>query len=129
MYCFRVRNFSNSNIASVLILCACGVDVVCDFGIMASFSLEDEAFFFSQKPNEDVANDPFRVLNNSGLHNNSGISVEAHYSDISDAEDFQIPCSQRRSAERSVLFFWGFHLDLFVNLIILLTARLILVSF
>ena len=64
------------------------------FDTMASFLLEDEAFFFSQRSSSDISAIQQEV-------STSNVSVEAHYSDISD-DDFEIPSSQKRSAERSV---------------------------
>ena len=62
---------------------------------MASFSLEDNAMFFSQRNNDEEV-DPFSVLQDGEKFNSTAVSVEAHYSDISDVDDFDIPSSQQR---------------------------------
>ena len=59
---------------------------------MAKASLEDDGYI---KPPMEISEDPFEVLSRP-LNNASGVSVEAHYSDISDEDDFDIPCSQKR---------------------------------
>ena len=51
---------------------------------MATFLLEEENIFFSQKP----------LDNNNAVGNDLSNSVEPHYSDISDVDDFDIPSSQ-----------------------------------
>ena len=69
---------------------------------MANFSLEEAPFMFDQGINFDDEPDPFAVLTQHDNTNSSIVSVEAHYSDISDAEDFDIPSSQVPRPDRYV---------------------------
>ena len=66
---------------------------------MASFSLELDGIIDSDHL-MDFTEDPFINAGISQSQNRSNfrdrVVLDPQYSDISDAEDFEIPCSQRR---------------------------------
>ena len=77
---------------------------------MASFSLEYDGLFIPDTQFE-YTDDPFE--NAKDLSKEVSIKsplMDPNYSDISeDEQDFEIPCSQKRSADRFVLYFYYFN--------------------
>ena len=67
---------------------------------MASFSLEYDGLFIPDTQS-DYSDDPFESSRDlSYSPNKDKPLMECKYSDISDDEDFDIPCSQKRPSER-----------------------------
>ena len=77
-------------------MCVCRVIDFANALDIATFSLECDGFFIPdvQKSPKEISDDPFDVLD-VPLSQNHDVLLDPRYSDISDDEDLQVPCSQK----------------------------------